>query len=109
MTVAATILRELREAAFPENEAVLRRFFKTGPGEYGEGDRFLGVMVPQIRTVAKAHPNVDDAVVGLYLHPRGMRSVNVRSFCSLSGSGAQMRRNGPQYTASTSPRQPRAE
>ncbi len=67
MTVAATILRELREAAFPEKEAVLRRFFKTGPGEYGEGDRFLGVMVPQIRTVAKAHPNVDDAVVGALL------------------------------------------
>ena len=55
MTVAASILRELRDAASSEKEAVLRRFFKTGPGEYGEGDRFLGVMVPRIRAIARSH------------------------------------------------------
>ena len=52
---AAAILRDLRAAASPEKREILSRFFRTGPGEYGEGDRFLGVMVPQIRAIAKAH------------------------------------------------------
>ena len=55
MTVAASILHELNDAASPEKEAVLRRFFKAGPGEYGEGDRFLGVMVPRIRAIARSN------------------------------------------------------
>lgn len=49
------ILRELRAAGSAEKREVLSRFFKTGLGEYGEGDRFLGVMVPQIRAIAGAH------------------------------------------------------
>ena len=52
---AAAVLRDLRAAASPEKREVLSRFFRTGPGEYGEGDHFLGVMVPQIRAIAKAH------------------------------------------------------
>lgn len=41
--------QKLREASHPSQAAIARRFFKTGPGEYGEGDHFLGLKVPQIR------------------------------------------------------------
>jgi 3-methyladenine DNA glycosylase AlkD len=47
------IRRRLRAAAAPGNVPILQRFFKTGPGEYAEGDRFIGVKVPGIRAVCK--------------------------------------------------------
>ncbi len=52
---AEEILRELQGYATPEKRDFLPRFFKTGKGQYGEGDRFLGVVVPHTRQVAKRH------------------------------------------------------
>ena len=52
---AAFILDELHSIADPEKAVHLSRFFKTGPGQYGEGDRFLGIVVPHTRNVAKAN------------------------------------------------------
>ena len=43
----------LARLADPARVGDLQRFFKTGPGQYGEGDRFRGLRVPQVRTVAK--------------------------------------------------------
>ena len=40
------MLRSLRAEADPSRVAVLQRFFRTRPGEYAEGDRFIGVTVP---------------------------------------------------------------
>ena len=52
---AAFILSELQSLASPERAAGASRFFKTGAGQYGEGDQFLGIASPQIRTIAKAN------------------------------------------------------
>ena len=52
------ITAELKRMADPDKAAHAQGFFKTGKGEYGEGDIFLGIRVPQLRTVAKRHREV---------------------------------------------------
>lgn len=49
------IKRALTLVSSKEKAEVLRRFFKTGKGEYGEGDIFIGVTVPQNRKIALTH------------------------------------------------------
>jgi len=47
----ATLYDMMTAAADPSQVAGLSRFFKTGPGQYGEGDRFLGIKVPVTRAI----------------------------------------------------------
>jgi len=56
---AKVALEDLKR--FSRNERVndLARFYKTAPGEYGEGDLFLGGSVPETRSVAKRHKNLE--------------------------------------------------
>lgn len=52
------IQSRLRSLASPETARVQQGFFKTGPGQYGAGDAFLGIKVPVIRGVAREFPQV---------------------------------------------------
>ena len=56
--ITKTITSELQALSNAEKREIFPRFFKTGKGEYGEGDRFLGVTVPSIRAIAKQYKNI---------------------------------------------------
>ncbi len=50
---AETIRSRMRKLANPEKAKILQGFFKTSPGEYGEGDIFTGIVVPELRKLVK--------------------------------------------------------
>jgi 3-methyladenine DNA glycosylase AlkD len=67
---AKAALAKLRSIGDPEDAAFLQRFFKTGPGEYGAGDVFLGIRVPATRKVAAEYRDLPPAEVEKLLHAR---------------------------------------
>ena len=57
-TSSKQVIDELRGLADPERARILSGFFKTGRGQYGEGDEFLGITVPRQRDIAKRYPDL---------------------------------------------------
>ncbi|WP_234736011.1 DNA alkylation repair protein [Tellurirhabdus bombi] len=51
---------DLEKLADSDRAVILQRFFKTGPGQYGEGDLFLGLTVPQQRIIAQKYISLAD-------------------------------------------------
>jgi len=52
---SSTVISALRSYASTDKAKNLSRFFKTGKGQYGEGDKFMGIVVPDVRKVAKEY------------------------------------------------------
>lgn len=67
MATAAEVMQALAECASEEDAALLQRFFKTGSGQYGEGDVFIGVRVPATRAVMKRFRGLPLEELGLLL------------------------------------------
>tara|TARA_Y100000310_G_C20699553_1_gene828452 strand:- start:3142 stop:3831 length:690 start_codon:yes stop_codon:yes gene_type:complete len=53
------LTQSIKEKANPKLAKLLQRFFKTGKGQYGEGDIFLGIKVPETRAIAKQFSHLD--------------------------------------------------
>jgi 3-methyladenine DNA glycosylase AlkD len=57
------VVSDLHELADPHKALHSAAYFKTGPGEYGEGDIFIGLTVPQVRHVAGVHKSLPPAEI----------------------------------------------
>ena len=61
------VKKSLKKLSNPEHAAVSQRFFKTGPGEYGEGDIFIGIRVPVLRKLASEFKDLPVSEVKILL------------------------------------------
>lgn len=57
------ILKDINSYKNEEKIKIYSRFFKTGSGEYGEGDQFLGLSVPETRNISKKYKDVDFSIL----------------------------------------------
>ncbi len=59
MNTSQNVKKELNKLANQEKAKIMQRFFKTGKGQYGEGDIFIGLKVPEQREIAKKYINLN--------------------------------------------------
>ena len=61
------IQKRLKKLGNEKHAAVSQRFFKTGPGEYGEGDVFIGIRVPVLRKLVEEYSDLPLEVTAILL------------------------------------------
>ncbi|MEN9919219.1 MAG: hypothetical protein RL662_1655 [Bacteroidota bacterium] len=66
--IAEDIQKQLEAVSSPQKRDFIPSFFKTGKGEYGEGDKFIGVVVPEIRKIAKQYKDLSQEEITNLLH-----------------------------------------
>lgn len=86
LKTASAVLKALHRVGDARTADSLQRYFKTGPGEYGEGDRFIGLKVPAYRSISKHSRGLPpEEIKALLASPwHEARAVGLDLLCQLS-------------------------
>ena len=103
---ADDIIEHMEGLASPERAATLQRYFKTGKGEYGEGDIFIGLRVPTVRGLAREYRALPieetERLLGSPIHEARLLALLLLVERYRRGDGATRKRIYDLYLASTS-------
>ena len=105
MVWAKDVQKNLQDMKNPQKAKVLSGFFKTKKGEYGEGDVFLGVTVPEVRRVAKSFGDLSFSEIQILLqskiHEERMAAILILVHQFQSGEDAEKKKIYDAYLQST--------
>ena len=105
MHTAQDIEQAIRAAANPDKVKTLSGFFKTGKGEYGEQDIFIGIPVPVTRSIVKQYLDTPLDQL-LFIQYRIYQQLGFGRFIRSTNRRRLSRRTRPHPTLSTGPKQP---
>ena len=84
---------ELKQASDPKRAKAVARYFKTGPGDYGEGDQFYGISMPALRAIAKRYRDLHavgiSTLLNSHLHEERMMALIVMVYQFVHGDTAK--------------------